>query len=132
MRISASQYAKTLVELSKGGPADVSVLAESFLLVLRRRRDVRKWPTILRMFGRMTDADAGRLSLCAETAGEPSEASRAALESLAREAFPGKELCIRYEIRPELLGGMRLSSDDEMLDATVRTRMRELEKRMKN
>ncbi len=128
MRIGASQYAKTLTELSKGNPADVGAVAKAFLSVLRRKRDLRKWPTILRMSERMADEQAGTLSLLAETAHALDEASRGGLEMLAGEVFPGKKLMIRYEVRPDLLGGVRISTDDEMLDATVRARLRALEK----
>ncbi len=128
MRISASQYAKTLIELSKGDPMNPDVLAGGFLSVLRRKRDLRKWPTILRMFGKMADEQAGRLSLLAETAHTLDAESRRGLETLVGEAFPGKELVIRYEVRSDLLGGARISADDEMLDATVLARLRALEK----
>lgn len=128
MRISASQYAKTLVELSKGSSADASALAASFLGILVRKRDIRKWPAILRMSERRADEQAGKLSLLAETAGFLDEASKSEIGALAQRVFPGKGLRIRFEVQPELLGGVRISSDDEMLDATVRKRLRELEK----
>ena len=132
MRISASQYAKTLTELSKGNPADVAALAGAFLSMLRLKRDLRKWPTILRMSSKMADSDAGKLSLLAETARPMDGEERKRMETLAGTFFPGKELAVRYAINEDLLGGVRISSDDEMLDATIRTRLRELAARMRN
>ncbi len=131
MRISASQYAKTLTELSKGNPADVGAVAGAFLAMLRRKRDLRKWPTILRMSAKMADSEAGRISLLAETARPVDGDAKARMEALAGTLFPDKELVMRYAVREDLLGGVRLSSDDEMLDATVRTRLRELEKALR-
>ena len=130
MRISASQYAKTLTELSKGNPAEVGALAGAFLSVLRRKRDLRKWPTILRMSAEMADAEAGKLSLLTETVRPMDEDQRRKTEALAGTFFPGKELAVRYVVNADLLGGVRISSDDEMLDATVRTRLRELGKKL--
>jgi F0F1-type ATP synthase delta subunit len=131
MRISASQYAKTLTELSKGNPAEVAALAGAFLAVLRRKRDLRKWPTILRMSAKMADSEAGRLSLLAETAHPVDGDAKQRMETLAGGLFLGKELVMKYAVKEDLLGGVRLSSDDEMVDATVRTRLRELEKALR-
>jgi F0F1-type ATP synthase delta subunit len=131
MRISASQYAKTLTELSKGNPADVGAVAGAFLSMLRRKRDLRKWPTILRMSAKMADSETGKLSLLAETARPVDGDERRKMETLAGGLFPGHELVVRYAVREDLLGGVRLSSDDEMVDATIRTRLRELEARMR-
>ncbi len=131
MKISPKQYAKVLVALSEEG-GDSSRLASSFLAFVRKRRGIRHLASIVREAERQEDLRAGRVSVLAETATEATEEVRQAIESAAKGAFPGMEPVIRHAVKPELLGGVRLSSDSEVIDATVSRRLREMERRLKS
>lgn len=129
MKVSSSQYAKTLLALSD--TEDASAVAASFLALVRRNRTAKRLPSILRLFERMSDERAGRIALSVETASEAGAEARRVIEAQAGRFFPGKELSFRYRVNAELLGGARISSEDELLDATVRRRLSELEKNMR-
>jgi F0F1-type ATP synthase delta subunit len=126
MKVSSSQYAKTLLVLSDTG--DVRRIAASFLALVRRNRAAKRLPAILRMAERLSDERDGTVSLFVETATETDEPVRRAIESAVAGFFPGKRPVFRYGVSPGLVGGARISSDDEMVDATVRRRLTELEK----
>lgn len=130
MKISPKQYAETLVALSKE-EGDVMRIAEAFIGFLRKRRATRHLTEIVREAERHTDRLEGRVSVLAETATEASEEERRRIETVTRDAFPGMEPVIRYAVRPDLLGGVRLSSDSEVVDATVARRLREMERTLK-
>lgn len=130
MKISPIQYAKTLVALSKE-EGDVSRTATAFLSFIRKRRGTRKLAEIIRAAERLSDGEAGRMALLAETAVPADDAMKKEIGRVAAEAFPGFEAVIRYVVRPDLLGGLRLSSEDEVVDGSVRARLRAMEERMK-
>jgi F0F1-type ATP synthase delta subunit len=129
MKVSSSQYAKTLLALSD--TEDAGAVATSFLALVRRNRAAKRLPLILRLFERMSDERAGRLALSVETASEAGAEARQVIEAHAGRFFPGRELSFRYEVDPELLGGARISSEDELLDVTVRQRLNELARSMR-
>jgi len=129
MKVSSSQYAKTLLALSD--TEDAGAVAASFLALARRNRAAKRLPLILRLFARLSDESAGRLALSVETASEADAEARRVIEAQAGIFFPGEDLSFRYQVSPELLGGARISSEGELLDATVRRRLNELEKIMR-
>jgi F0F1-type ATP synthase delta subunit len=130
MKVSSSQYAKTLLALS--GAGDVRRIAASFLALVRRSRAAKRLPAILRMAERLSDERDGTVSLSVETATETDEPARRAIESAVAGFFPGKRPVFRYGVNPGLVGGARISSDDEMIDATIRRRLKEMESRIRN
>ncbi len=130
MKISPKQYAEALVALSRED-GDVTRMAEAFVGFLRKRRATRHLAEIVREAERQEDRLEGRLDVLAETAAEADAETRREIETVAREVFPGVEPVIRYVVRPELLGGVRLSSDSETIDATVARRLREMERVLK-
>lgn len=130
MKISPKQYAKALVALSEE-EGDVTRVAEAFVAFLRKRRATRYLAEIVSEAEKRSDLLEGRVGVLAETATEADAETRRAIEVAAREAFPGKEPVIRYVVRPELLGGVRISSDSETIDATVVRRLREMERALK-
>ncbi|MBP9751420.1 MAG: F0F1 ATP synthase subunit delta [Candidatus Moranbacteria bacterium] len=129
MKVSSSQYAKTLLALSDTG--DVRRIAASFLALVRRNRAAKRLPAILRMAERLSDERDGVISLSVETATEADASVRQAIESVVAGFFPGKRPVFRYGVVFGLVGGARISSDDEMIDATVRRRLIELEKALR-
>lgn len=129
MRLSTSQYAQILHALSEDG-ADPARTAESFLSFVRANRAMDRMTGILRAFDRLVARREERTDLLVETAVEPGDALRTDIAALAEALFPGKARSFRFSVRPELLGGARISSEDGMVDATVRRRLQELEKIM--
>lgn len=125
MKISSTQYAKTIVALSKEG-GDPSYVASSILTFVRRHRGSKKLAEIVRAAEALSDDEAGRVSLLAETATETDEAARKDLREAAERLFPGKDVSLRYAVRKDLLGGVRFSSPDTVVDGTIGRRIREL------
>ncbi len=131
MKITPIQYAKVLVALSAEN-GDVKRVAASFLSFVRRRHAMRKLDDIVRVAEQQIDHAAGRVRVLAETAILADDTMRRGVEAAAHEAFPDREVVVSYVVFPELLGGVRLSSEDEVLDASVGRRLREMKGTLKN
>lgn len=130
MKISPTQYAEALVSLSREG-GDVTRVVEAFVGFLRKRRATRHLSEIVREAEKRSLRLEGRVNVLAETAAEATDAMKRSIEAAAGDAFPDMKPIIRYAIRPDLLGGVRLSSDSEVVDATVARRLREMERALK-
>lgn len=127
MRLTASQYANALLALSES-TEDPKHVASSFLSYARKNRLTKKLSDILRIFERLLKSKEGKLLLLIETARNANAAERETLRCLAEATFPGKRLSLRYIVNADLVGGVRMLSYDEMVDATIRRRLDELEK----
>lgn len=130
MRLSTSQYAEILFSLSED-TKDSARAAESFLSFVRTNRAMGRMRDILRAFDRIAAEREGRQDVLVETATEPESGFRKDIGTIVAGLFPGKTLSLRFSVRPELLGGARISSDDEMIDASVRRRLQELKSRIR-
>jgi F-type H+-transporting ATPase subunit delta len=129
MKISPTQYAKVLVSLSSEG-GDSSRMAASFLSFVHKHRSMKKLSEIVRAAEVLSDERDGRVSLLVETAVETDDATRKDIAKIAETQFPGKEVSLRHAVRADLIGGVRLSSGDEVVDGSVRARLRAMKKRM--
>ena len=129
MKISPTQYAKVLVALSSEG-GDSSRVASSFLAFVRKHRGTKKLPEIVRAAEALSDEQTGRVSLLAETAVETDDATRNDIMKNAEALFPGRNVVFRHEVRKNIIGGVRLSSHDEVVDGSIRARLRALERQM--
>lgn len=125
MKITSTQYAKALAALSKDG-GDASQIAASFLSFVKKRRGTKKLPEIVRAAEKLSDEADGRVMLLAETAGEVDADSKKEIALAAGKLFPGKEISLGFAVRKDLVGGVRLSSRDVVVDGTIGRRIREL------
>ena len=138
MKPTASQYAHALIELShEGSDSAQAEVAARFVALLRRRRETRKLPAILRHLERLTDAAAGVQRARVTTAEPLSDAALATLtEQLAPLLAPRNSVLgqatehfiIDQHLDPSVLGGVSIRTETELFDTTVRRQLRELQK----
>jgi len=130
MKITPTQYAKTLLALSLD-EGDVSRVASSFLSFVKKHRGGKKLPEIVRAAEKLSDEAVGRVTLLAETAEEVSAESKKEIAETAGKLFPGKEISLGFAVRKDLVGGVRLSSHDEVADGSIRARLWAMERQMR-
>lgn len=126
MKTSASQCAEAFLSLSDGGN-DAGELASRFFAYLRSKRMLKRRRSVMRAIERLEEKRSGVLGISIVTAHPVADTERSFLEREAATFFPGSELRFRYMIDGSVLGGVRIASSDEMINATVRTRLRILE-----
>lgn len=129
MRLFSRQYAEALLQSDSGDPKRI---VSAFLSFVRKTRSMKRLPEIVRIAERLADKRDGRTALVVETARDTDQPFRTEIECFAAREFPGVELSFEYRVRPDLLGGVRISSDEIVVDATIRRRLKELELRIRN
>jgi F-type H+-transporting ATPase subunit delta len=104
-------------------------LVKGLLEVLQARRREVLLPAVLRTFGEALERAEGLLRIAVQTATPLSPPALQAIEQKLGQAT-GRPLRLVSEVKPELLGGMRFLIDSTLIDASVRSRLERLEKKM--
>jgi F-type H+-transporting ATPase subunit delta len=84
---------------------------------------------VVEEFADLADAAAGRVRAVVTTAielpsGEKDELAKKLSERL------GKQVALRAEVDPRVLGGLKLQYGDRLIDATIATRLQQLRRRL--
>jgi F-type H+-transporting ATPase subunit delta len=97
-------------------------------LMIESRR-VREIGAVVEEFEDLGDAAAGRTRATVTTAIELPTDER---DELSRKlsARLGKQVVLRTQVDPRILGGLKLQYGDRLIDATVATRLQQLRRRL--
>jgi F-type H+-transporting ATPase subunit delta len=104
-------------------------MVAGLLKVLVARRREALLPAILQGFGEAMEREDGLLRIAVHTATPLDAAVLAGIEQKLGQAT-GRPLRLQPEVRPEILGGMRFQIDSTLIDASVRSRLERLQKKM--
>lgn len=127
MRLSIPQYAQALLELEKGLGEDVAKAAGlKFFSWLNRRGEGKKIGKIVKEAERILKAQSGVTDVVITTAHETSEATKELLRAQAGGVFAGQSVDVRFATDANLIGGVKMRSDEILYDATLSTSVRKL------
>ena len=110
-----------------GAPLDPEALNLGLLLLENGR--VAEAGGVLAEYDRLVDEAEGRVRATATTAVELSAEERGGLERELGERFGGK-VRLETEVDPDILGGLVVRVGDHLVDASVRTRLQQLRRRL--
>lgn len=110
-------------------PPTTSPEVSQFVRLLVQNGDLRLLDEVLRQVRTMVPALDETSNVLVTSAHELSEGDKERLESKLR-ARHGEEIRIRYEVEPELIGGLRIRVGDQVLDHSVAARLDALRERL--
>ncbi len=110
-------------------PANAVPEVAQFVRLLARQGDLRLLDDVIRQVRALTPALDESGSVLVSSAHELSNAERDKLETKLRAAH-GDEIRLRYEVDPDLLGGLRIRVGDRVMDHTVAARLDALRSRL--
>jgi F-type H+-transporting ATPase subunit delta len=112
----------------KLAPGRDRLVAGLLKVLVARRREALLLP-VIQTFGEVMEREEGLLGIAVQTAAPLDPAALAAIEQKLVQAT-GRPLRLVAEVKPEILGGMRFQIDSTLIDASVRSRLERLEKKM--
>jgi F-type H+-transporting ATPase subunit delta len=124
--IAGADRAALLREAAAGTLDEDAVHLAELLLENGRLAQVQD---VFEEFQRMVDQAEGRVRATAITAVELSDTERRGLERELAERFGGK-VRLETEVDPDILGGLVVRVGDRLVDASVRTRLQQLRRRL--
>jgi len=125
-QISASQ--KNVV-LGKAFTGKLPPMMVRFLQKLVQNRRQMLLPVIAVEYGNLVDEATGRVHAQVTVARETSEAERSAIAQQLSRAF-SKTVVPHVSVNPEILGGVIVKVGDQVLDGSVRKRLKTLRSRI--
>lgn len=127
MKPTVSQYAHTLRELSReASPSECQSIAKNFLKLLRQKKETKKWPLILKKVEALEAWASGTVPMRVTTARSLGERERGEIEALAKSLFETQEVMIEYWVDESVQGGAVFRTDEQMIDASVRGKLKRL------
>jgi F-type H+-transporting ATPase subunit delta len=103
-----------------------TLLCDLIVLLLRKGR-LGSWRSILQRFILLHEREQGIFEADVETARELDTGQRQSLQT-ALEGFTGARLRLNFWVEPELIGGVRFSYGDTLVDTTIKHKLRLLRK----
>lgn len=129
MKITPAKYAQALAQTLEGD-SDPREIIKNLLILLQRKKQFRLLPKILAAFEQEWAKRRGVVKMDV-TYPEKFEVSLAELEkNLA--AKLGKPIDMRAKPSKTLLGGFRVRVEDTLIDASLESRLKALERRLSN
>ena len=112
------------------GLLGLSQLTKNFIGVLAGNRRLAKLPEIVRAFAAIAAAQRGEVT-AEVTSAHPLNADQIAQLSARLKAREGKEVKIKANVDPEILGGLVVRIGSRQIDSSIRTRLNTLANAMK-
>lgn len=126
MRVTTAQFAQGLYKAVQESPGKRREVVQRFLTLLRRQRDERILPRIVK---KLDQVEQENLNLKKITIESPFNLSSKILDNIKKtltKNYRFNNIIFDQKINKNLLGGVRISFDDTVVDATAQSRLRQL------
>lgn len=128
--ISAKKYAVALYELVKdANQAKILETIKSFIRVVIKNKDVKKINKIIRAFADYYNVKEGKMEITITTA-EQIKNQLSSIQKKLKDNF-GKDIELKIEIDPTMIGGIILKYGDNVTDGSIRRKVELLAESLK-
>lgn len=128
MRLSLRQYAVALLELEQElGSEKAKEAGKKFVAWLNRRGEGKKLGEIVAAAEKRIHEQSGTVEVTITTVHEADTATRNFLETRAKKIFVAKKIDVSFVTDANLIGGVKMQSEEILYDASLRTSLRKLE-----
>ncbi len=130
MKISPQQYAQSLFDaISETNPKDHDLIMDNFVKILAKNGDLDKYPEIEKEFRSLQLKDKG-IKEAEITLARPHEVSHEIVQELNK--IIGNKVEVKTKIDENLIGGVVVRVDDQLIDASVKKQLENLNQSLKS
>ncbi|MDO9230898.1 MAG: ATP synthase F1 subunit delta [bacterium] len=127
MKITATQYAKSLYEVTREkSQNEIVVMTENFVKVLAKNRQTKLAVKIIKKFGELYNKENGIAEVEVISSRKLEADQIGQIEKFIQGKYKVSEVIINNKINESIKGGIILKIGDEILDASVERQLREL------
>ncbi len=131
MKIKIKQYAMALCESLDGkSSAEVKPVIKKFVELLAEKKFLAKSSKIISEFEKIWNKNNGMVEFEAESANKLDKAAGRSLENYVALASGAKKAVMKEKIDKNILGGVIIKYGDKILDASLKTQLRELKNKL--
>ena len=128
-KISPKNIAEAIYDATEGkSGAKLDEALKNSIRVLEKKRMFWKSKEVLNALQEIIDKKEGIVRMKATTALKIGHTEQKKLENEIKEKYKAQSIVSEFFEKPELLGGIRVEVGDEILDATYKNKLRQLEK----
>ncbi len=126
-KLSPKQYAQAFFDAYKETPQEhAAALIEQFILMLKKKRDMKKAPRILNALHQLINDRDGKMDVSAVSAHKMAPELHSSLAADLSAALK-KDVILAASENPQVIGGVRIQIGDTLIDGTVRTQLEKLQ-----
>jgi len=107
--------------------AELREINNKVIKFLVRRRLLSKSPDILERLNKIINHEAGRIVVKIQSARKLKEEIKKELITFLKKRYKMKEVILKEELDEKLLGGIRVEINDEIIDLTVKNKIKKLQ-----
>lgn len=127
MKITATQYAKSLYELTVGkSEQEVDGVVGNIIKVLQKNRQMKLVKKIIERFSEISNKEKGIVEAEVISCEKLSDKLRKEVSSYVSIKYSAKEVVIKNKIDLNIKGGIVIKVGDEVMDASVARQLQEL------
>jgi len=133
MKITAQQYAKTLLELTENKTEkEISGIALRFIDVLKKGKQMKNALKIIGKFSELYNAKHGIVKATVITKDKIGDEEIKKVESYIKEKYGAKEIVMNNIVDEKIKGGIIIKVGDDIIDASIANQLKKLEKELSN
>ena len=131
MKITALQYAKLLSEITlehdqQQIPRQMYLAIDRFIELLRKNKDTSKLNKILKRYQKISNENDSILAIKVEFAKEPTNETLKIVEETLKKTMNVREVEMKTSVVPSLIGGVRVTMDETIIDTSISKKIRTL------
>lgn len=131
MKITAQQYAKTLLELTDGKTEQtVSDVVKKFAEVLKKDGQIKNAGKIIEKFSEVYNAKHEIVEADVTSSRELSRDKINQIENFVKDKYSAKEVIVKKIIDEKIKGGIIIKVGDEVLDSSIKSQLNRLKREL--
>ena len=131
MKISVSQYAKSLYEATKEkSQSEIDVIAINFANLLKKNNQSKLIRKVIERFCEIYNKENGIIEAEVITKSEMSQSTSDKIEKFIQEKYAAKKVVLRNVMDKKIKGGIIIKIGDDLLDASVSRKLMELKNKL--
>jgi F-type H+-transporting ATPase subunit delta len=131
MILKPKQYAQALFEALRGkNQEQMEAVIDNFAQLLIRNRDVSKADKIIQIFNDIWNREQGIIEAEIVTSAKTDEDVLESIKEYIAKATRANEVEVRKRVDKNILGGFIVRYEDKVIDASLRTQVRQLKSKL--
>jgi F-type H+-transporting ATPase subunit delta len=133
MKITVTQYAKTLYESVKDEPkSQISRIISKFIKILAKNNQLNNSEKIIDKFNDIYNKENGIVEAEITSREVLSNMLNNKLKSFLQEKYKAKEIVLQNIVDEKIKGGIVIKVGDELMDASVAKQLKDLKNKLSN